>query len=251
MAFEEQDIVDMQVTLVIPTVNECDGMKVFMPRVKKKWYDELIVVDAGSTDGTVEYCRKNGYALYTQDGKGLPRALATAFEYASKDIIVTISPDGNSIPELIPVLIEKIREGYDMVIVSRYSGDARSHDDDVFTAFGNKLFTRMTNLLFGARHSDALVIFRAYRRGAVSLMNLPGQEEEMWLRKAFFYMNSWELGSCIRAAKLKLKVAEICGDEPKRIGGDRKLSIVKNGLGALLQILYELVIGIRFLKMKR
>ena len=59
-------------------------------------------------------------------------------------------------------------------------------------------------------------------------------------------MNSWETGSSIRAAKLKLKVCEIPGDEPKRIGGVRKLSIIKNGLGVLLQILHELIIGNRF-----
>ena len=52
-------------------------------------------------------------------------------------------------------------------------------------------------------------------------------------------MNSWETGSSIRAAKLQLKVTEIPGDEPERIGGVRKLSISRNGLGVVLQILFE------------
>ena len=62
---------------------------------------------------------------------------------------------------------------------------------------------------------------------------------ENWLRQHFMYMNSWEICSCCRAARLRLRTAEIPGHEPKRIGGQRKLSILKNGTGALLEILYE------------
>lgn len=238
----------LEVTLIIPTMNECEGMKAIMPRIKKEWYDELIIVDGGSTDGTIEYCKENGYPVITQSGKGLPQAFVDAFEHSTKDIIITLSPDGNSIPELIPTLVEKIHEGYDIVIASRYLGSAKSHDDDIFTRFGNRMFTKMVNLLFGAKYTDTLVIFRAYRREALLMMRLHKHEKENWLRKVFFYMNGWELGSSIRAAKLKLKVCEISGDEPERIGGSRKLSIVKNGLGALLQVLYEWIIGGNFLK---
>ena len=42
------------------------------------------------------------------------------------DVVLTFSPDGNSVPELIPDLVAKINEGYDMVIASRYLGPARS-----------------------------------------------------------------------------------------------------------------------------
>ena len=49
-------------------------------------------------------------------------------------------------------------------------------------------------------------------------------------------MNSWELGSSIRAGILKLKVAEIPGDEPERIGGtDGKVNHLSHGIGAIAQ----------------
>ena len=63
-----------------------------------------------------------------------------------------------------------------------------------------------------------------------------------------FYINSWDLGSSIRAAKLKLTVAEIPGDEPKRIAGQAKLSILKNGTGGLLQLINEFCIGCSFVR---
>ena len=239
---------DLKDTLVIPTLNEYEAMKEIMPFIKKEWYDELIVVDGGSTDATVDYCRGNGYPVIIQEGKGLPLALCKAFKLFKNDILITFSPDGNSIPELIPPLVEKMREGYDMVIVSRYLESATSHDDGFLTGIGNKMFIILTNFLFRGRYTDVFVIFRAYSRDALNKMALDRQESENWLRRKWFYINSWELASSIRAAKLKLAVAEIPGDEPKRIGGQAKVSIVKNGSGGLLQLIYEFCIGCSFVK---
>jgi len=47
----------MKVTLLIPTLNEIGGMKAIMPLIKQEWYDQLLIVDGNSTDGTIEYCR--------------------------------------------------------------------------------------------------------------------------------------------------------------------------------------------------
>lgn len=234
------------VAILIPTMNEIDGIKWFMPKLRKEWYDQLLIVDGGSSDGTIEYCRENGFPIFVQSGKGLPNAYDESFLRITKDIIVIMTPDGGSLPELIPQLVEKIRSGYDLVIASRYLGFAKSYDDDIFTAFGNKMFTLIINILFAGRYTDTLVGFRAMHRGAIDKMRLYEQHKQGWLKQRFFLMNSWESGSSIRASKLKLKVCEIPGDEPKRIGGVRKLSVVRNGLGVLLQIFHELIIGKNF-----
>ena len=141
-----------------------------------------------------------------------------------------------------------------MVIVSRYAGSAKSYDDDFFTGFGNKLFTKIINILFKANYTDSLVMFRAFRQKAALKMRIHKQDEENKLRRLFFYLglkrkfyllNSWEIGSSIRAAKLGLRCNEIPGDEPKRIGGDRKMSIIFNGIGGLIQIFYEFFMSFR------
>ena len=232
-----------KVALIIPTLNEIDGMKWFMPRLKKDWYDEIVVIDGGSTDGTIEYCKDNGYPVYVQKENGLPKAYDEAFMRTTSDIIITLTPDGNSLPELIPGLVDKIKEGCDMVIASRYIGGARSDDDDIFTAFGNHFFTALINLLFNAKYTDVLVGLRAYRRDAIDKMKLRDQDKQGWLKSKLNIMNSWETGSSIRAARLKLKVCDIPGDEPKRIGGVRKMSIIKNGSCALLHVLHEFFMG--------
>jgi len=52
--------------LLVFTLNEIDGMKQIMPRIQREWVDEIFIVDGGSTDGTVEFARENGYAVYVQ-----------------------------------------------------------------------------------------------------------------------------------------------------------------------------------------
>ncbi len=237
-----------KVTVIAPTMNEIDGIKWFLPKLNKDWYDELIFADGGSKDGTVEYLKEKGYRVIIQTGVGLPNAYDEAYRLVTGDIIITITPDGNSLPELIPGMVEKIKEGYDMVIASRYLGGAKSEDDDVFTGFGNKMFTAIINFLFRASYTDTLVGLRAYSRAAIEKMRLYDQDRQGWLKARFCLMNSWETGASIRAAKLKLKVLSIPGDEPKRIGGERKMSIVRNGIGVVLQIAHEFFTGDRILR---
>ena len=232
----------MKVTLLIPALNEINGIKEIMPKVKKEWIDQILIVDGGSTDGTIEYARANQYPLIIQKKKGLRHAYVEALEHIIGDIIITFSPDGNSIPELIPPLIEKMKEGYDMVIVSRYAKGAKSYDDDIITTFGNWLFTNTINLLHGSRYTDAMVMFRAYRKNVVYDLDLDKDSSYSFEEKLFRTKVSWEPLLSVRAAKRRLKCADIPGDEPPRIGGERKLKIIQWGLAYMTEVFREMFI---------
>lgn len=232
----------MKVTLLIPTLNEIDGLKVIMPRIKREWVDQILIVDGGSTDGTFEYAKDSGYDVIKQNAKGMRHAYIESLEYAIGDVIATFSPDGNSIPELIPALIEKMKEGYDMVIVSRYIKGAKSYDDDIITAFGNWMFTNLINLIYRSKYTDAMVMFRAYKADLPGLLDLD-KDSSFTKEEKFFRTNvSYEPLMSIRAAKRKLKCADIPGDEPQRIGGERKLQIVKWGFAHLFEVIREVFV---------
>ncbi len=217
----------MKVSLIIFSWNEIDGMKVIMPQIKREWYDEMIIVDGGSKDGTIEYAKKNNYPIFVQKQKGSGAAFREAIEKVDGDIVVIFSPDGNSVPEKIPELVEKAKEGYDIVIASRYLDGAKSYDDDIVTAFGNWFFTHLMNLMFGSKVTDVFVMFRAYNREAINKLDVD--------------VNNCAWGSLllIRATKKKLKITEIPADEPPRIGGKRKMSPIKNGINELMAFLRE------------
>lgn len=231
----------MKVTLLVPTLNEIDGMKKIMPRVLRNWCDQIIILDGGSTDGTIEYAKEQGYFVYIQKERGIRFGYKEVLPYIEGDILLTFSPDGNSIPELIPDLITKIKEGYDMVICSRYLSPAKSEDDSWVTAFGNWLFTKTVNGLHGGHYTDAMVIFRAYRTKLIYVLEL---NQDKWYRtpeKILRTRISWEPLLSVRCAKKKLKITEIPGDEPPRLGGERKLKVLKWGAAYYFQFLREVL----------
>jgi glycosyltransferase involved in cell wall biosynthesis len=229
----------MKTTLLIPTLNEIDGMKAIMPRIKNEWVDQILFVDGGSTDGTVEYAAAQGYPLVRQVQKGIRYAYIEALPHIGGDVVITFSPDGNSIPELLPPLIDKMREGYDMVIVSRYAPGAHSDDDDRVTAFGNFMFTKLINLFHGGKYTDAMVMYRAWRKDIFTALDLDKDASYATEERLFNTRVGVEPLLSIRAAKRKLKCAEIPGDEPPRIGGDRKLQVLRWGAAYMYEVLRE------------
>jgi len=229
----------MKVTLLVLTLNEIEGMKVIMPQIDRNWCDQIIIVDGGSTDGTIEWAREKGYTVYVQKQKGIRFAYFEVLPMIEGDVVLSFSPDGNSPPESIPVLIEKMQEGHDLVIGSRYLGEAKSYDDDILTAFGNWFFTRTVNLLHNGSYTDAMVILRAYKKSLIYDLDLHKDESYLLPEKLFRTIISWEPLMSVRAAKRKMRIAEIPVDEPPRIGGERKLQIWKWGAAYYFQFIRE------------
>ena len=230
----------MKFSLLVMTLNEIEGMQAIMPRVDSRLFEQIIVVDGGSTDGTIEWSQENGYEVYVQKQKGFRHAYSEVWPLVRGDVVITFSPDGNSVPELLPDLINKYKEGYDMVIVSRYLDDAESEDDDIITSFGNWLFTNTVNILHRGHYTDAMVIYRAYRRDLIEQLDLDNDDAYRLPEKMFRTKISWEPLLSVRAAKAKLRLGEIPGDEPARIGGERKLQILKWGAAYYFQFIREL-----------
>ena len=158
----------VKITLLILTLNEIEGMQAIMPQIKKKWYDQAIIIDGGSIDGTIEWARDQGYHVYVQKKKGIRFAYLEVLPLIEGDVVITFSPDGNSPPHAIPALTRQMHDGYDLVIASRYLEGAKSYDDDMITAFGNWLFTRTVNSLHKGKYTDAMVILRAFKKSSMA-----------------------------------------------------------------------------------
>jgi glycosyltransferase involved in cell wall biosynthesis len=230
----------MKFTLLIPTLNEELGCKIILPEIKKNWVDQILIIDGKSTDETVKVCKQMGYDVQIQKEMGLNASFREAWPNIENEVVITFSPDGNSLSSKIPELIEKMKEGYDMVIVSRYLNEATSQDDTIITKFGNWLFTKSINFFHNGKYTDAMVMFRAYKKKIFYDLKLDDYKHSYALyEKLFFTKIGVEPLLSIRAAKAKLKIAEIPGNEPKRIGGKAKLQIIRWGLAYYTQIVYE------------
>lgn len=230
----------MKTTLLVMTLNEIDGMRAVMPQIRREWYDQLIIVDGGSTDGTIEWAREQGYEVYIQKRRGIRHGYFEVLPQVEGDIIILFSPDGNCLADVIPDLKQKIIDGYDMVIGSRYLAHATSEDDDFFTACGNWFFTRTVNVLHGAELTDVMVIFRAFRRDIVERLDLLDEGAYRVFERLLNTVISWEPLMSVRAAKAGLRITEVPASEPRRIGGVRKLQVIRWGAAYYLQFLREL-----------
>ena len=219
----------MSTAIIILTLDEIDGVKVIVPKIDKKWAEEIIFVDGGSTDGTIEEAKKLGIGVIHQHNRGEGNACRIGVENTTSDHIMFFSPDGNDEPEEIPKLIEKISSGFDIVHISRFVKHSDSEDADMLDRFGNRMFTFLVNVFFGGHYTDALNGFRIIKRDVMDKLKTDAQHLNI------------EQQICIRAAKKKLNVFEISGKEPDRIGGERKMKPLQTGASLSAQIIKEYI----------
>jgi glycosyltransferase involved in cell wall biosynthesis len=214
------------ITLLLPVLNEIDGLKATLPFIDRAWVTEILMVDGGSTDGSVEYARAQGITVVRQPRPGLAWAVYDAVVQLDTDYVIEFSPDGNCPVDVLPELVRKLGEGNDLVVVSRYLPPARSEDDNPLTAFGNWMFTRMFRYLGRFPVTDALTIYRGFRTKIV-LSHRFG----WYLAGPVF--EPLVTGICNLHG---MKICEIPGDEPKRVGGVSKMRPFYNGSCILLMV---------------
>jgi glycosyltransferase involved in cell wall biosynthesis len=221
-------------TLVVLTLNEIDGVTDVFPKLPMHCLDEVLVVDGGSTDGTLEFFEARGVRVIRQERRGRGEAFRLAARHARSDFLVFFSPDGNEDPDDIPRLIEGLAAGYDMVIASRFMRGARSEDDDKFLfasrRWGNLMFTWLVNALCRAHThiTDTINGYRAITRSAFTRL-APDAEG---------YAIEFQMS--IRALQLGMRVLEIPTQESPRIGrGVSKLNAIPVGLKFLALLVRE------------
>ena len=230
----------MTVSLFIPTLNERVCIEQVMPMVDTSLFTQVLVSDGNSKDGTVEYAKSRGYDTYVQKQKGLRFAFIEAWPLLKGDYVITFSPDGNCPPEDFFRLIEKAKEGFDMVIASRYLPPARSEDDGIVTGFGNWLFTRTVNFLHGGHYTDAMTIFRIYRTKLFYELEMDCENAYALPEKLYFTRLGIEPLLSVRAARAKCRITEIPSNEPKRLAGDAKVQVLRWGAAYYSQFFLQL-----------
>ncbi|HEX2696868.1 MAG TPA: glycosyltransferase family 2 protein [Anaerolineales bacterium] len=173
----------MDLSLIVPVFNEEQSLLLLfnavhdsLDKLGKNW--ELIFVDDGSTDKSLEILRKlaekdpaHVRVIVFRRNFGQTAAIVAGIDHSDGKIIVLLDADLQNDPADIPLLLEKLDEGYDVV-----SGWRKNRKDNAFTrnlpsAMANGLISWVT----GVHLHDYGCTLKAYRRDALEGFRLYGE----------------------------------------------------------------------------
>jgi len=172
---------EVYLSLVVPLYNEEESISLLMNEISKAIEKldvsvETILVDDGSTDRTwdiIEGLAKlypNLRALKFRKNFGQTSAMVAGFEYARGEIIVTLDGDLQNDPADIPMLLDKINEGYDIV-----SGWRRNRQDHFSRVLPSQVANYMISVTTGVRLHDYGCSLKAYRAACIKPLKAYGE----------------------------------------------------------------------------
>ena len=165
-----------KIIICIPAFNEGKTISDIVNK-SKKYANEVIVYDDGSTDDTYEVTKSTGATVIRNpENKGYGVAIRSLFQAAREqdaDVMVTLDSDGQHNPDQIPDLVEPIlKQGFDLVIGSRFLKRDNKVKVPRYRSFGVKTITKLAQSASYSGISDSQSGFRAYSKNALSKINL-------------------------------------------------------------------------------
>jgi glycosyltransferase involved in cell wall biosynthesis len=221
-------VLEPRISVVIPALNEAKNLPHVLPRIPEDVW-EVILVDGGSRDDTVEVFRalRHDGLVVTHGRPGKGNALAAGFAACRGDIVVMLDADGSADAEEIPRFVGALLAGADFAKGTRFAQDGGSDDITAFRRWGNSALVALVNLLYGTQYTDLCYGMNAFWRHCLPCVNpgCDGFEVET-------FMN-------LRLAKSSLRVQEVGSYEGRRLYGASHLHTVRDGFRVLRTILRE------------
>jgi len=169
-------------SIVVPIYNEEESLPFLVNQLLEVLQPmeetfELVLVNDGSSDNSAEVIRKLSFdipelvGVLLRKNYGQTAAMAAGFDISSGEIVVTLDGDLQNDPADIPLLVNKIRDGFDLVSGWRY----RRQDAAISRKLPSKIANRLIGKVTGVRLNDYGCSLKAYRKEVLSDMRLYGE----------------------------------------------------------------------------
>ncbi len=158
-------------SVIIPVFNEDQNISSVLTKLVNKYPDaEIIVVNDASIDDTAEVCKQFPIILISHPYRiGNGAAIKTGLRKSTRDIIVCMDGDGQHKVEDISRFLEKLDEGFDMIVGARYKRTQAS----LLRYLANTLYNKLASWMVGHTISDLTSGFRvAYRKKFLQFYHL-------------------------------------------------------------------------------
>lgn len=213
---EPEPAASLLVSVVLPCLNEEAAIGVCLQKIrdtfdKAQLNGEIVVCDNGSTDRSVAIAESMGARVVHQPERGYGNAYLKGFASAEGRYLVMGDADDTYDFTMIPVFLDKLREGHEFVTGSRYLDGGHATIPFLHRFFGNPLLTKILNVLFKTAYTDVYCGYRAFSRRAYDLIQpvSPGMEFNLELA-----INAGLAG--LKIAELPIKLAERKGESKLR-----------------------------------
>jgi glycosyltransferase (TIGR04182 family) len=172
-----------RVTVLLPTYDEAATIGDCVDGFQAEGFDDILVMDGGSTDGTREIAEEHGARVETQSTTGKGEAVREAVSnHVAREYVLMADGDGTYLAEDADRMLEPLDEGYEHVIGNRF-GDMEAGAMTRLNQIGNKLTNRLFALIHGEELVDILSGYRAFTRASFERLTLSadgfGIETEM------------------------------------------------------------------------
>ncbi len=223
----------LDVGIVIPALNEEKNIEDVLCRLNDFGYDNVLVIDGQSKDNTVKVATEHGAKVVLQSGQGKGSAIRQVLSnrYFDVDAIVLMDADGSMDPAEIPMFMEALNSGADIVKGSRFLKDGRTYDMDATRRFGNSLLMLILNFLWSAKYTDLCYGYAVFNKKAVEKLAPVLESDGFEIETEIF----------IKALDLGLVVKEVPSVEYERKHGTSNLHAFKDGCRILKTIFREFI----------